>query len=65
MNGLIKSSAGFLCEDDGSQVVEYALVIALLTIVLALALNSVANGLASTFQDLANTVKTCFTSSSC
>lgn len=51
----------FGSEEDGSQVVEYALVIALVSIGLALALSSaMGTGANSAFNDLINRVKSCF-----
>jgi pilus assembly protein Flp/PilA len=52
----------FASEEDGAQVVEYALVIALVSIGLALALSTaMGTGANSAFADLVTRVKSCFT----
>lgn len=51
----------FAQEDDGAQVVEYALVIALVSIGLALALQTAfGNGTSGAFSNLVTRVKSCF-----
>jgi pilus assembly protein Flp/PilA len=51
----------FAREDDGAQVVEYALVIALVSIGVAVALKTAfASGTTSAFSDLVTRVKNCF-----
>lgn len=62
MNKLSASLARFACAEDASQVVEYALVIALVSIVLAMALSSAVSGLGNSISALAVRVTTCFTS---
>lgn len=64
MQQLLQSIRTFAFEDEGSQVVEYALIIALVSIALALVLNSAVTGLGSTFSDLADRVTNCFASTS-
>lgn len=59
MSTLINAAIALARQDDGSQVAEYGLVIALVSIVLALALNSAVTGIASTFVDLATRVASC------
>jgi pilus assembly protein Flp/PilA len=59
MNKLLQSVRSFAVEDEGSQVVEYALIIALVSIVLAVALG--ASGLKNSFANLAARVTSCFT----
>jgi pilus assembly protein Flp/PilA len=57
--------ADFCREDSGAQVVEYALVIALLSIGLALALSStLGTGAGAAFDTLVTRVKNCFTTGS-
>jgi pilus assembly protein Flp/PilA len=52
---------GFVREDCGAQVVEYALVIALVSIGLAVALSTAfGSGATSAFADLVTRVKSCF-----
>jgi pilus assembly protein Flp/PilA len=58
-----KPAAEFARADDGSQTVEYALIIALVSIVLALALNNVVTGLANSLAELGTRVTDCFSSS--
>lgn len=67
MNQLMQSIRAFAVEEEGSEVVEYALVIALVSIVLALALGGAASGggLSGAFQTLVTRVTTCFTGPSC
>lgn len=62
MNKLSAPFARFACADDGSQVIEYALVIALVSIVLSLALSSAVSGLGSSMTEMAARVTTCFAS---
>ena len=59
MNQLMQSLRAFAVDDSGSEVVEYALIIALVSIVLAIALGSA--GLSDAFGDLATRVTSCFT----
>ena len=61
MNQLMQSIRAFAVEEEGSEVVEYALIIALVSIVLALALGNSATGLGSSFAALVTRVSTCFT----
>ena len=62
MKNLIVS---FYREESGAQVVEYALVIALVSIGLAVALSTaMGTGAGSAFADLITRVKSCFTTGS-
>ena len=65
MNQLMQSVRAFAVEEEGSEVVEYALIIALVSIVLALALGNATTGLGSAFTALVNRVRTCFTGPTC
>lgn len=70
MNQFIKSIntsiSSFVKEEDGAQVVEYALIIAVVSIGLVTALGSAgANGLQGSFGTLVETVKKCFGSTGC
>lgn len=49
----------FVREEEGAQVVEYALVIALVSIVLAVALGNETSGIPSAFSGFVNKVKVC------
>ena len=60
-----KTVQSFAKDEDGAQVVEYALIIALVSIVLALALSNATTGLGSAFASLVTRVTGCFTNSTC
>ena len=62
MDKLISSIRSFAIEDDGAQVVEYALIIAVVSIALVIALKALGGGSFSTFIARVNT---CLTSSAC
>lgn len=62
MTQLIQSIRSFAVDDEGSEVVEYALIIALVSIVLTLLLGG--SGLGNAFNALATRVSTCFTATS-
>jgi pilus assembly protein Flp/PilA len=55
----------FSQEEDGAQVVEYALIIAVVSIALALALGSSTSGIVSTFAAFVTRVATCLTTGAC
>ena len=66
MNQVIKSVNTFIQEEEGSQVVEYALIIAVVSIGLVAALGgSTANGLQGSFTALVTRVTACFNGGSC
>lgn len=67
MNKFTNFISSFVREEDGAQVVEYALIIALVSIVLALALANSAGGggLAGAFAALVGRVTTCLTGPAC
>lgn len=60
MNQIMNSIRAFAQEEDGAQVVEYALIIALLSIILAVALST--GGLQAGFTALVTRVTNCFNS---
>lgn len=62
MEKLFSSVRSFAIEEDGAQVVEYALIIAVVSIALVIALRGITNGNFSAFIDRVNT---CLTSSTC
>jgi pilus assembly protein Flp/PilA len=62
MNQLFKSIRSFAVEEDGAQVVEYALIIAVVSIALVIALSSLDGNNFSTFI---SRVGTCLTTSAC
>ena len=62
MNQLLSSVRSFAVEEDGAQVIEYALIIAVVSIALVIALRGITNGNFSTFIQRVNN---CLTTSSC
>ena len=62
MNQLFNSIRSFAIEDDGAQVVEYALIIAVVSIALVIALRGITNGNFATFIARVNT---CLTTATC
>jgi len=62
MNALVKTMRHFASEEDGAQVIEYALIIAVVSIALVIALRGL-NG--TGFSNFINRVTTCLTSSTC
>lgn len=65
LNAVNHSIRSFAKDEDGSQVVEYALIIALVSITLALALGDATTGLGSSFTALVTRVSACFTGPTC
>ncbi|MEY4268086.1 MAG: hypothetical protein RIS90_2621 [Pseudomonadota bacterium] len=65
MSAKQNAMARFIRDEDGAQVVEYALVIAVISIVLVLALGDSATGIPSTFAALATRISTCFSTGTC
>jgi pilus assembly protein Flp/PilA len=63
LNATKELMLSFASEEDGAQVVEYALVIALVSIVLALALGQAFTN--APFGTLVNRVTNCFTGPTC
>jgi Flp pilus assembly pilin Flp len=59
MNKLFQHARALAHDEAGSQVVEYALVIGLASIALALTLNSSLGGLAASFGELVSRVSDC------
>jgi pilus assembly protein Flp/PilA len=56
----LKNGAGkFLRDEEGAQIVEYALIIAMVSIALAVALSTLLNGTPSIFESFVNRVKAC------
>ena len=58
VNNSIRS---FAKDEEGSQVVEYALIIAVVSIALVLALSNTTTGIGSSFAKLVARLTTCFT----
>lgn len=55
----------FVYEEEGAQVVEYALIIAVVSIALVLALGNSASGISSKFSDFVTRVGTCLSTGVC
>ncbi len=64
MNQLIKSIRSFAQEDDGAQVVEYALIIAVVSIALVIALQALTTD-GGGFSTFIARVTTCLTTATC
>jgi len=66
INAVNSSVSAFIKEEEGSQVVEYALIIAVVSIGLVTALGAAgANGLQGSFTALVTRVSACFTGTAC
>ena len=67
INSINTSISSFVKEEDGAQVVEYALIIAVVSIGLVTALSTSANGggLQGAFTTLVTRVTNCFTAAGC
>lgn len=64
MNKLLQSIGSFAREEDGAQVIEYALIIAVVSIALVIALSALtANG--GGFSTFITRVTTCLTTATC
>ncbi|MFT5034852.1 MAG: pilus assembly protein Flp/PilA [Litorivivens sp.] len=68
MNHFIKSIntsvSAFIKEEEGSQVVEYALIIAVVSVGLVLVLANTTTGIGSSFSLLVSRITSCFTAGS-
>lgn len=58
-----QSTRGFMLEEEGAQVVEYALIIAVVSIVLVIALRGLTTG--TTFSGFISRVNVCLTTANC
>jgi pilus assembly protein Flp/PilA len=63
MNKLLNAVNSFAREDDGSQVIEYALIIAVVAIALVVALRALVTG--TSFTDFIGRVSTCLAGTTC
>lgn len=61
MDKFINSARNFLRDEEGSEVVEYALIIAVVSIGLVVALGVTGGGIGGAFSTLIGRVTTCFT----
>ena len=64
MNAIATRLIFFLKDEEGAQVVEYALIIAVVSIGLVVALGDATIGLRSSFSTLVSRITTCFTAGS-
>jgi|GEM_PF-741254 len=64
LNKVNQSVRAFAKDEEGAQVVEYALIIAVVSIGLVLALSNATTGLRSSFTNLVTRITTCFTAGS-
>ena len=64
MNAIAKRLILFSRDEEGAQVVEYALIIAVVSIGLVVALGDATTGLRSSFSSLVSRLVTCFTAGS-
>jgi pilus assembly protein Flp/PilA len=64
INAVNSSVSAFMQDEEGAQVVEYALIIAVVSIGLAVALGGPTSSLKSSFATLITRVTTCFTAGS-
>jgi len=65
MNSIGKFFRGLAIEEDGAQVVEYALIIAVVSIALVVALSGIAGNGTSPFGQFIARVTTCLTTGTC
>ena len=65
MNTFTHAMTRFAQEEEGAQVVEYALIIAVVSIVLVLALGNSTTGIASQFAAFVTRVGTCLSTGTC
>jgi pilus assembly protein Flp/PilA len=64
MDRFLSSTRSFLRDEEGSEVVEYALIIAVVSIGLVVALGAATGGLQSSFTSLVSRITTCMTAGS-
>ena len=64
MSAITKNLIDFSRDEQGAQVVEYALIIAVVSIGLVVALGDATSGLRSSFTSLVERITTCFTAGS-
>jgi pilus assembly protein Flp/PilA len=62
MNKLFESIRSFAVEEDGAQIIEYALIIAVVSIVLVIALRGLTG---ANFNGFISRVATCLTNATC
>lgn len=62
MNSFLTAAKSFVTEDDGAQIIEYALIIAVVSIILVIALKNLTG---SNFSGFIGRVGNCLTTASC
>ena len=62
MNRLLRSIQSFAMQDDGAQIIEYALIIAVVSIMIAIALRDLTG---SNFSGFINRVDVCLRTANC
>ena len=65
MNTIKNAISKFARDEEGAQVVEYALIIAVVSIALVLALGSSTTGISSKFAAFVTRIGTCLTTGTC
>lgn len=65
VNTLRQASAAFIKDEEGAQVVEYALIIAVVSVILVAALAGGNGSISDGFSSLVTKVNTCLTTGSC
>ena len=65
MNSFTPALVRFIKEEDGAQVVEYALIIAVVSIGLVLALSNSTTGITSKFAAFVTRIDTCLSTGTC
>jgi len=65
MNSIHHAATQFIREEDGAQVVEYALIIAVVSIALVLALGNSTSGITSKFAAFVTRIGTCLSTGTC
>ncbi|WP_211451608.1 Flp family type IVb pilin [Collimonas antrihumi] len=64
MTAVVENLVHLIKDESGSQVVEYGLIIAVISIALVVALGDATTGLVNSFSVLVNRIITCFTAGS-
>ena len=65
MNAFLKSTRNFLRDEEGAQIIEYALIVAVVSIGLMLLIQLGLLGANGSFQDWLDTVQTCLNTGTC
>ncbi len=65
MNPFMHAVKRLACDEEGAQVVEYALIIAVVSIALVLALGNSTTGISSKFASFVTRIGTCLSTGTC